>query len=404
LPRSPKRTPPPRKPSKRKPSAPAKRPTATKALVAKTSKKAVVKPVAETPAVAKKSTLPEKPAAVADFASAMMDVLARGAPWPGAVAVSGGGDSLALMFLLADWARVARPPPVVLTVDHGLDANSEHVARDVLRRAKAAGLKSELLVWKDKKPKADIEAAAREARYRLIGAWCQAHKIGGVYAGHTLEDQAETFLLRLGRGSGLDGLSAMRPVALYPVPGFDDLRVVRPLLGIGRSELRAFLKARKETWVDDPMNVDPRFARVRLREAWPMLEELGLSSSRIAGAARHLARAREALDHATENLLARASRIVDGEAMLDPSRLAAAPREIGLRAFAWLLSRISGEPYRPRFERLERLFDAICRGELVAARTLHGCLIAPSGKGEAAFGVRTIVIAPESSRKPAASG
>jgi tRNA(Ile)-lysidine synthase len=348
---------------------------------------------------------PEKPAAVADFASAMTNVLARGAPWPGAVAVSGGGDSLALMFLLADWARAAsRPAPVVLTVDHGLDANSEHVARDVLRRAKAAGLKSELLVWKDKKPKADIEAAAREARYRLIGEWCHAHETGSVYAAHTLEDQAETFLLRLGRGSGLDGLSAMRPVALYPVPGFDDLRVVRPLLGIGRNELRAFLKARKETWVDDPMNFDPRFARVRLREAWPMLEELGLSSSRIAGAARHLARAREALDHATENLLARASRIVDGEAMLDPSRLAAAPREIGLRAFAWLLSRVSGEPYRPRFERLERLFNAICRGELTAARTLHGCLIAPSGKGEAAFGVRTIVIAPELSRKPAASG
>jgi tRNA(Ile)-lysidine synthase len=332
----------------------------------------------------------------------MTNVLARGAPWPGVVAVSGGGDSLALMFLLADWARAAsKPAPFVLTVDHGLSDSSERVAKDVLRRAKAAGLKGELLVWKDKKPKADIEAAAREARYRLIGEWCHAHNIGGVYAAHTLEDQAETFLLRLGRGSGLDGLSAMRPVALYPVPGFDDLRVVRPLLDMGREQLRALLKARKEAWVEDPMNVDPRFARVRLRKAWPMLEELGLSSSRIAGAARHLARAREALDHATENLLARASRIVDGEALLDPSRLAAAPREIGLRAFAWLLSRVSGEPYRPRFERLERLFDAICRGELVAARTLHGCLIAPSGKGEAAFGVRTIVIAPESTRKPA---
>jgi tRNA(Ile)-lysidine synthase len=309
------------------------------------------------------------------------------------------------MFLLADWARTgARPAPVVLTVDHGLGADSERVARDVLRRAKVTGLKGEMLVWKDKKPKADIEAAAREARYRLIGEWCQAHDIGGVYAAHTLEDQAETFLLRLGRGSGLDGLSAMRPVALYPMPGFDDLRVVRPLLGLGREQLRAYLKARKETWVEDPMNVDPRFARVRLRNAWPMLEELGLSSSRISGAARHLARAREALDHATENLLARASRFVDGEALLDPARLAAAPREIGLRAFAWLLSRVSGEPYRPRFERLERLFDVICRGELVAARTLHGCLISPAGKAEAVFGVRTIVIARELSRKPAASG
>jgi tRNA(Ile)-lysidine synthase len=286
----------------------------------------------------------------------MAEVLGRGAPWPGVAAVSGGGDSLALMFLLADWARAAsKPPPVVLTVDHGLSAESERVARDVLRRAQAAGLKGELLVWKDKKPKADIEAVAREARYRLIGDWCRANKINGVYAAHTLEDQAETFLLRLGRGSGLDGLSAMRPVALYPVPRFDDLRVVRPLLGMGREQLRNYLQARKEAWAEDPMNVDPRFARVRLREAWPLLEKLGLSSSRIAGAARHLARAREALDHATENLLSRASRIVDGEALVDPSRLAAAPREIGLRAFAWLLSRVSGEPYRPRFERLEQI-------------------------------------------------
>jgi tRNA(Ile)-lysidine synthase len=381
---------------------PAKRPTAAKPLVAKKLKEAAGKPAAATAPIAKKAAVAGQPAVTSAFAAAMTDVFARGAPWPGVVAVSGGSDSLALMFLLADWARAAsKPAPVVLTVDHGLNDNSERVARDVLRRAKAAGLTGELLVWKDKKPKADIEAAAREARYRLIGEWCHAHKVGGVYAAHTLEDQAETFLLRLGRGSGLDGLSAMRPVALYPVPGFDDLRVVRPLLDMGREQLRGFLKARKETWVDDPMNADPRFARARLREAWPMLGALGLSSSRIAGAARHLARAREALDHATENLLARASRIVDGEALLDPSRLAAAPREIGLRAFAWLLSRVSGEPYRPRFERLERLYDAICRGELVAARTLHGCLIAPAGKVEAAFGVRTIVIAPELSRKPA---
>lgn len=329
----------------------------------------------------------------------MADVLTRGAPWPGAVAVSGGGDSVALMFLLADWAKAnAKIPPTVLTVDHGLMPNSARHARDVAARAKKAGLKAEVLVWKASKPKSDIEAQAREARYRLIGEWCKAHKINGVYVAHTMEDQAETFLLRLGRGSGLDGLSAMRPVALYPASGFDELRVVRPLMGIGRSELREFLTSRKESWVEDAMNADPRFGRARLRAAWPMLEDLGLSSARIADAARHLGRAREALDHATENLLARASRVADGEAYLDPARLAAAPREIGLRSFAWLLSRVSGQPYRPRFERLERLFDAICRGELVAARTLHGCRIAPGGKGEAAFGLHTVVISPELTR------
>jgi tRNA(Ile)-lysidine synthase len=336
----------------------------------------------------------------------MADVLRRGAPWPGAVAVSGGGDSIALMLLFADWARAtARPAPFVLTVDHGLVPESARHARDVVRRAKAAGLKAEMLFWKEKKPEADIEAKAREARYRLIGEWAKAHNVKGIYVAHTVEDQAETFLLRLGRGSGLDGLSAMRPVALFPAPGFDELRLVRPLMDIRREELRAYLKSRKENWVEDAMNADPRFGRARLRAAWPMLEEIGLSSARIASAARHLARAREALDHATENLLTRASRIVDGEALLDPARLAAAPREIGLRAFAWLLSRVSGQPYRPRFERLERLFDAICRGELLAARTLHGCRVAPAGKGEAAFGLHTVVISRELTRaRPAANG
>jgi len=332
----------------------------------------------------------------------MAEVLRRGAPWPGAVAVSGGGDSVALMFLLADWTKTHdKEPPAILTVDHGLLADSAKHARDVAKRAKEAGLKSEILVWREKKPEADIEARARDARYRLIGDWCKAHGIGGVYVAHTVEDQAETFLLRLGRGSGLDGLSAMRPVALYPVPGFDDLRLVRPLLDMQRDELREFLKSRKQPWFEDEMNADPRFSRARLRAAWPLLTELGLSSGRIANAAKHLSRAREALDHATENLLSRASRIVDGEALLDPARLGAAPREIGLRAFAWLLSRVSGESYRPRFERLERLFDAVCRGELTAARTLHSCRIAPAGKGEMAFGPHTIVISRELTRSRA---
>jgi tRNA(Ile)-lysidine synthase len=335
----------------------------------------------------------------------MAEVLGRGAPWPGVAAVSGGGDSLALMFLLADWARAAsKPPPVVLTVDHGLSAESERVARDVLRRAKAAGLKGELLVWKDKKPKADIEAVAREARYRLIGDWCRANKINGVYAAHTLEDQAETFLLRLGRGSGLDGLSAMRPVALYPVPRFDDLRVVRPLLGMGREQLRNYLQARKEAWAEDPMNVDPRFARVRLREAWPLLENSGspVRESRVRRAIwrgqerRSITRPRICCPGHRASLTARrcSTRRVWPQPL---AKSASGPSHGCCRASpANPIGRVSSG--------LERLFDAICRGELVAARTLHGCLIAPAGKAEAAFGVRTIVIARESPTKTCRPG
>ena len=196
----------------------------------------------------------------ADFAAAMARTLAQGAPWPGAVAVSGGGDSLALMLLLADWATAAsRPLPVVLTVDHGLTPNSARIAQAVMRDAKAARLEAHMLVWKGEKPAADIEAAAREARYRLMGDWCEAHRIKGLYVAHTLEDQAETFLLRLARGSGLDGLAAMRTRSPFPLPGFDRLCVVRPLLEIERTRLRTWLESRNEDWSEDPMNADPRF-------------------------------------------------------------------------------------------------------------------------------------------------
>src|SRR5689334_5885658 len=143
-----------------------------------------------------------------------MDALvAMGAPWPGAIAVSGGGDSVALMHLLAAWARRRkRQAPAIVTVDHGLRAGSAGDARKVARWAKAAGLKPHALRWEGPHPNSDVEAQARQARYRLMGEWTRAHDITALYIAHTLDDQAETFLLRLIRGSGLDGLAAMRTV------------------------------------------------------------------------------------------------------------------------------------------------------------------------------------------------
>lgn len=308
-----------------------------------------------------------------------------GRPWPGAVAVSGGGDSLALMHLLADWAKAARQtPPVVLTVDHGLRAGSRADAGKVRRWAKAVGLKAQVLRWEGEKPKGDIEAAAREARYRLMAKWCRAHGIAALYVGHTRDDQAETFLLRLARGSGLDGLAAMREVA--PCPADPALSLVRPLLTFERNTLREHMTARGQEWLEDPMNADPRFARVRMREALALLD---IPASRIASAAAHLDRAREALEAVTEAVLRRAVR-PDG--LIEPAALISAPREVGLRALAWLLTRASGQPYRPRFERLERLFDRIAAGELGGGSTLHGCKIAPAGTG-------LLKISPESGRR-----
>jgi tRNA(Ile)-lysidine synthase len=329
-----------------------------------------------------------------------MDALcAAGAAWPGAIAVSGGGDSVALMFLLAAYAKQAKlPPPIVLTVDHGLRPDSAKDAKTVAKIATDAGLKAHVLTFKGPVPKSDIEAEARNARYRLMGEWLVTHKIDALYVAHTMEDQAETFLLRLARGSGLDGLSAMRAVARFPLPGFEAIHVVRPLLDYPRAALREYLVSRKQAWLEDPMNTDPRFARSRLRAAWAQLEELGLTASRVADAAEHLGRAREALEDMTEALLQRSTRFDADGALLDSVRLKMAPREVGLRALAAVLSRVSGETYRPRFGRLERLFDSIRDGTLGGGATLHGCIVAPAPRATSAFGTGTLAVMPEKAR------
>lgn len=329
----------------------------------------------------------------------MDSVLGDGASWPGAVAVSGGSDSSALMVLLAEWAReTRRERPVVLIVDHGLVRGSGRIAQKVAANANGLGLEGHILAWRGRKPASDIEGAARAARYRLMGSWCRAHGIRALYVGHNLEDQAETFLLRLARGSGVDGLAAMAKTSPFPLRGFEGLCVVRPLLPVPRIRLRAVLTARGLDWHEDEMNSDPRFARTRLRAAWPSLKEAGLSADRIAAAAGHLARARVALDHNVVALLAETARI-DGENMLlNGVALAAAPREIGLRALARVLMQVSARDYRPRFERLESLFDAVCGKALERGRTLHGCVVKPAPKRHQCFGPDTLAISREPQR------
>jgi tRNA(Ile)-lysidine synthase len=324
---------------------------------------------------------------------------ASGAPWPAVVAVSGGSDSLALMHLLADWARARGvPPPLAVCVDHGLRPESAAEAKKVVAWARKAKLRATTLKADMTLPANGLEAAARALRYRLIGYFARKHQRRAVYVAHTRDDQAETFLLRLARGSGVDGLAGMRAVAPYPAPEFLPLAVVRPLLGLDRHALRAFLVARGQPWIDDPMNADGRFARVRIRQAWEQLAVLGLTPARLAETAGHLARARSALETAAEAVLLRVCRPAGQGLAIDPVALAGAPPELGLRALAGVLMAVSANPYRPRFERLTALFTAITAGGLGGGRTLHGCAIAPAPKRWQAFGPETLLVTVEKGR------
>jgi tRNA(Ile)-lysidine synthase len=305
------------------------------------------------------------------------------------------------MGLFTDWIRCERGVfPAVLIVDHGLRAGSRAEAAMVAGWAEGEGLAAHVLRWEGAEPKTGIEEKARAARYRLLGDWCATNRLRALLVAHTRDDQAETFLLRLGRGSGVDGLSAMSARAPFPIPGFESVQLLRPLLDFGRAELRVYLTAKDARWVEDPMNEDVRFARARIRKALPALEAAGVPATRIAQAARHLARAREALDAATEAFLGAHARFGGDFAQVDGAALAAAHREMGLRALSAVLMRLSGAAYRPRFERLEALFDAIVAGGFMA-RTLSGCRVGRAPKARAAFGARTLLITRERRRKSA---
>jgi tRNA(Ile)-lysidine synthase len=294
-----------------------------------------------------------------------------------AVAVSGGRDSMALALLAHDWAKRRGGDILALTVDHGLRRAAKAEALKTGAWLRARGIAHRVLVWRGDKPKANLQALARAARYRLLGECCREAGILHLLLAHQQDDQAETLLLRLARGSGLDGLAAMAP----RVTGAD-LQILRPLLALPRARLAATLATREQDWIEDPSNLDPKHARTRLRALMPALAREGLTTQRLAATATRLGRARLALEDALQTLLAHAVSLDPaGYAILDAAPLVAEPAELALRALAALLQTVGGADYPPRLLRLERLHREILESGLPAARTLGGCRILRLMKG-----------------------
>jgi tRNA(Ile)-lysidine synthase len=207
--------------------------------------------------------------------------------------VSGGPDSVALMWLAARWRRsLTRGPKLIaVTVDHGLRPEAAREARDVKRQAGALDLPHRTMRWTGAKPKTGLPAAARDARYRLLMQAARAAGATHVLTAHTRDDQAETLLMRLLRGSGLAGLSAMAEVTQR-----EGIALVRPLLDVPKSQLIATLKRARIGFADDPTNRDTAFTRPRLRALLPALAAEGGDARNLARLATRLARANAAVE------------------------------------------------------------------------------------------------------------
>ncbi len=305
------------------------------------------------------------------FADSMGQLLGPDFPADIAVAVSGGGDSMAMLHLAAGWARIygIRLHPV--TVDHGLRPESAAEAALVADEAKGLGLPHTTLKWQGWNGAGNLQDAARRARQDLIGRWRGA--IAHVLFGHTRDDQAETFLMRLRRGSGVEGLGAIRPVHLVQDGGW---RIVRPMLDIGRAELRHYLATLRIPFADDPTNEDPAYDRVRMRRLLDTLEAEGIGREGLAATATRMQRAAEALGARAHDVASRIARTDHGDVLIDRDALAGVEADTSLRILAAALQFVASAEYRPRLATLEAALDRILGG---GAASLAGCLIQPEG-------------------------
>lgn len=290
------------------------------------------------------------------------------------LAISGGPDSLALLLLVAGWReRHADAPPVfVYSVDHRLRAEAAAEVAMVLDVSARLGLPARGLAWLDPKPASGLMAAARSARYQLIGEAMVADNADLLLTAHHLDDQAETLLMRLAHGSGIEGLSGM--AAFAEVEG---VTVHRPLLDVPRSALVDLVASAGLTPADDPSNRDLDYERVRWRTILPALAELGLDAHRLSRFAQRMAEVDDWIEVECARALAALS--IEGGAEgceFDRATLVSLPSPVGVRCLSRLLARVGGERKPHALGAVERLFMRLCDEPDFRRTTLHGCLVA----------------------------
>lgn len=294
-----------------------------------------------------------------------------------ALAVSGGADSLALLHVVQRWSvrQLPRAAVIVFTVDHRLRPGSAAEAAMVARLCAARDVPHETLTWNGPKPLTGIEAAARAARYELLGEAARRAGADALLTAHHRDDQAETILMRLGRGSGIAGLGGMTPHRVLA----GGLLLLRPLLDVPKSRLVATARAAGFTPVEDAMNADPRFARARLRRMMPALAAEGVDAAALSRLGRQLRRADAALSGATQRFL-RDALVADalGVARLPRMRLGAADEEIRLRAFGAVIAAVGGSGVAPAEDKLAAI-DVAARSGKAFRRTLGGTVIRTQG-------------------------
>ncbi len=296
-----------------------------------------------------------------------------------AVAVSGGPDSMALAHCLI---QNFNKQITIISVDHQLREGSNKEIDKVknwVNQYDTTLILFKRLNWQGDKPNNALMENARSARYDLMVDFCKAEKIKTLFLGHHQDDQAETFLMRLSKGSGLDGLSCMQDVKQL-----DNILLARPFLNHPKLDLIAYCDLHKIPFLTDPSNQNDKFMRPRLRKIMDGLAEEGLTPKRLSLTAKRMDRARNALERMNKDALDQSLLNQENNFIkLDFEVLKKNPEEIGLRVLKHSLEQFRPTAqYNVRMEKLEDLFESLWfNPETYMARTLGGCKISLSSKG-----------------------
>jgi tRNA(Ile)-lysidine synthase len=284
------------------------------------------------------------------------------------IAVSGGGDSVALMHLLHACFSNDPVELMVATVDHGLRAESRREAEQVTEMAQQLGLRHEILTWeKGPTDTGNLQDQARRARYNLLTDWARKNGIPVLALGHTADDQAETVIMRLMRASGVTGLAGIPQRRTQ-----NGVSLLRPLLELRREDLRQYLRDAGQNWIEDPSNEDEGFDRIKIRKSLAVLGDLGLTVPALATVAQNMAMAQKALGWYAFLSARDMVRIEAGAVVFELRKFRTLPDEISHRLMLQAILWVSGGQYPPR---RQPMIEAVAIAQRGGSTTLSGCRV-----------------------------
>lgn len=289
-----------------------------------------------------------------NFKQNLEKILTGNKPEKIAVAVSGGSDSLALTLLLHKWAILNKVDLTAITVDHNLRPESKNEADAVHKFMEAEKIKHVILTYDGKIPSSNIENIARNYRYKMIFKYMNDNDIKTLFIGHNKDEEIETFLLNLTRGSGVYGLSGISEISKR-----DDITIIRPMLVFTKNEIKEFLTNNNIIWIEDPSNNDEKYKRVKIRKLKSVFENLGLSTDRIKNTIENMKLTRELYDFYINDCIKKSVKIIDNNVEIFVSEILQFPKTIILKVLGQIVKNASGNNYPPRLKNILLLYDKI---------------------------------------------